>query len=58
MEETEITIFKELEVRMFVNISACHSQASFRFENRNPDSITSCLSTEAPDFQSGITLTS
>lgn len=36
---------------MFVNILLCHSQASFRFENRNPDPITSCLSTEAPDFQ-------
>ena len=36
---------------MFVNISACHRQASFRIENRNPDPITSSLSTEVPDFK-------
>lgn len=37
---------------MFVNISACPSQASFQFENRNPDPITSSLSAEVPDLKS------
>lgn len=48
MEETEITIFKEWKAACLSTFCCVTARQAF---DLNPDPITSCLSTEAPDFQ-------